>query len=650
MKILILIIILLLTFNLKTYSQSTEGRRFWVGFMENYVDTIPISTRIIISSKNETNGLIKVSDDWQISFSVKKDSTFSITIPTNISMSIGNAVKGNKGIFVESENDINVFALNYHKHSADAAMILPIEALGYEYYCVGYYGVGSGPTEMLIIGTEDSTQIEISPKAPTTSGINYNFSIILNKGQSYQLQFNGDLTGTKVISKNNPIAVFSGAICANVPTNVPACDHLYEQLLPTSSWGRKYGIIPLRTRKGDTYKIVAHEDNTTININGQRVAILNDRESYETIIDKASFVVADKPIMVTQFSNGQNYDRANSDPFMIILSAVEQTRNNVTFNAFSSTVIENYYLNIMIKSNDLHTLTLDGSKACQQSFRSFDYDDDYKFAQLLISQGDHNITSKGNGFIAYVYGYGNYESYGYNAGTRAEKINEFKFRIGLHAYYGYLHEKLNFMNFKDVPICYRNKFEICDENNFQISQAHNVGLQALIEIPSLLTTPFGIGVRGGGSYSLIDFKKTEFAFKGTALERELKNEAKLQMLSFNVSPYLIFTFWDNLNLYTGVNWTFNSYSKINYQETITKSRISKEQGTVIYSNNNDIYDKNYQILGGMLGLGLDFVLNENRSVRLCPEVFYYYNILSNTDQFSHYMHKLTLGLSLKWGY
>ena len=38
------------------------------------------------------------------------------------------------------------------------------------------------------------------------------------------------------------------------------------------------------------------------------------------------------------------------------------------------------------------------------------------YAILDISQGDHTITSD-NGVIAYVYGYGNAESFGYSAGV-----------------------------------------------------------------------------------------------------------------------------------------------------------------------------------------------------------------------------------------
>jgi hypothetical protein len=630
--------------------QTTEGKIFWVGFMENFSDTNKIEISIFISSKNNTKGKVQIPFyKFEFEFKVTKDSTIKIIIPTEYAMALSSEIVEYKGIYIEAEDDINVFALNYKKYTSDATLIYPIDALGNDYTCIGYDG--TGPNELLIVATEDDTEIDIYPRTYTSTGQSKKFRIVLNKGQTYQVKFNGDLTGTRVLSNNYPIAVFSGVLCTYVPKNIPACDHLYEQIPPSSAWGYKYGIVPLKTRKADTYRILSLFDNTEVYLNNENSLRLESREYDEIMLSDPTIISSNNPILVAQYSNGQNFDSTNSDPFLIVLSPLEQTRNNITFNAFTSKIIENYYLNIIVRSKDLNTLLIDSSSRYQTQFHHFTTDNKYVYAQLSIAQGNHTITCKGDGFIAYVYGYGNYESYGYNAGTRIEKINEFKFRIGAYANYNYLlNDNLSFLNFNNIPTCYRNYFETCDKNNFSLKSTFSASVGALIEIPSLLTTPFGIGARGGLSYSRLNFGKTEYAFENTALQRDLNNSVMVDILSFNAFPYLIFTFIEDLNLYTGINWTFNYYSNNTYEEKIEKFRNNSEINKTVYQNNTDFYDCNKQILSGVSGIGYEFVLNEEKSLRLSPEIFFFFNLISNTSQFDQYLHRLTIGLSFKWGY
>lgn len=644
------IVILLFLINITiSKSQSTEGKKFWFGFMENYQDSNKIETSVFITSRFDTKGKLTLKNGrFEKQFKVKKDSSVKITIPSNLCMHLTSELVEDKGIYIEAEDDVNVYALNFKKHTSDATLIYPIEALGKHYMCIGYND--QAVNELLIVATEDDTQVEIIPNKITVNGKLNSFIISLARGQTYQIKFNGDLTGTEVKSLKYPIAVFSGVICTYVPPNVPACDHLFEQIPPINTLGYKYGIIPLKTRKGDTYKILAVKNNTNLYFDKSKEVTINKGKYIEKIIKDPTIVESNEPIMIAQLSNGQNYDSTNSDPFMIILSPMEQTRNNITFYAFTSEIIEDYYLNILMKTKDLHSLIIDNNKNLRHNFKPFPADSKYSFARLSISQGNHTVRSGGDGFIAYIYGFGNYESYGYSAGTRAEKITEFKFRIGLYGQYGMIDEKVQFSNFSKIPNCYRNLFEVCDNYDFDLSNARNYNLGALIEIPSLLTTPFGIGVRGGINYTPLDFVKTEYAFENTELQRDLLNEAYIDLFSFNVSPYLIFTFIENLNLYVGVNWTFNIFSNDKYTESIVQSRIKKEIANIIYENNSNFYDYSYQVLGGLIGFGYEFVLNEDRNYRISPEIFYFHNVISSNKEFDNYLNKITFGLSFKWGY
>ena len=92
----------------------------------------------------------------------------------------------------------------------------------------------------------------------------------------------------------------------------------------------------------------------------------------------------------------------------------------MTFDAFTARVIRKYYVNVVLKKNDLKSFFLDGDSTHRQNFMPLEGDSSYVTAQLDIARGRHNMKCGGDGFNAYVYGYGQYESFGYNAGTKLE--------------------------------------------------------------------------------------------------------------------------------------------------------------------------------------------------------------------------------------
>src|SRR5207247_11189177 len=83
-----------------------------------------------------------------------------------------------------------------------------------------------------------------------------------------------DLSGT-LIQSSNPIAVFGGHQCANIPPGSVACDTILEELPPTTAWGKNFVSMPLATRTGgDTFRVLASQDATTVTLNGDIVATL----------------------------------------------------------------------------------------------------------------------------------------------------------------------------------------------------------------------------------------------------------------------------------------------------------------------------------------------------------------------------------------
>jgi hypothetical protein len=69
---------------------------------------------------------------------------------------------------------------------------------------------------------------------------------------TYQLQAEtslGDLSGS-LIESDRDVAVFGRVSCANVPIGIAACDHIEEQLFPTSTWGTSFVSVSLAIRFG----------------------------------------------------------------------------------------------------------------------------------------------------------------------------------------------------------------------------------------------------------------------------------------------------------------------------------------------------------------------------------------------------------------
>ena len=446
---------------LASCDKSTEGTDFWFGFMENrnyqvpqYPFYLPIVhyTEITLISIHPCNVKIYIGQSLTPSFT----RTLNPNIPTQIRIpwqdveAIGSESVQGKAIHLVSDNPLNLYALNWCENSADVAVIFPKKSIGNEYYTMCYtpnvqsyfdsngnetYGNGRN-SEFLIVATEDNTKVIIIPSKNTDKlhFANIPFTINLNKGELYQVQSlnhsnltgQGDLTGS-YIKSDRPISVFSGNLATSVPAevNVDAWDHLYEQMPPLPSWGRKFVTVPLKGRSKDVFRVLASHNNTTVRIGGKKTVVLNKGEYDDSVLseNEPTLIDSDYPVLLAQYMVSNSVDRPpgrtmydwDGDPFMVIVSPVEQTREAVTFVAYDSQNINNkYYVNIVTKDNATKQILLDGEDIPFQTLTN----SGYSFAQVKIEKGKHdlNSTESGKGFIAYVYGYGSVESYGYGVG------------------------------------------------------------------------------------------------------------------------------------------------------------------------------------------------------------------------------------------
>jgi len=410
----------------------TKGKEFWFGFMKNYEIEFGESLDIFIVSDQNTSGTVSVpGQSWSQSFTVNANLTTTISVPNDIAEVLSNQVIENMGVFVETEDTVAVFAINFNAYTADATKVLPQQTLGTEYRVSAYQGLDAFyqyNSEFLIVATEDDTEVEITLSAETMGGdlAGDVITVQLDQGECYQVRgqnFDGDFTGTYVRGTEasgscRPFAVFSGSDCTNIPYGCFACDHIVEQNFPVETWGTDFYLVPFSGASSYTYRVLANEDGTSITIDGGAAFNLDAGEFTEyNDVTGAHCVEGSTGISVIQYMEGIGC-ADSGDPAMLILNDANQKIDNITFSTVESTVITVHYLTVIVETADIGLITLDGLVIPPADFQAFTACASHSYAVAALTAGSHTLdASAGDGVTGYVYGAGSAESYAYSVGS-----------------------------------------------------------------------------------------------------------------------------------------------------------------------------------------------------------------------------------------
>lgn len=443
----IIFILILQSFYLQA-QVSTIGNEFWVGFMDNNRGPgAPDFANLIITATEPAQGSIDYLGRTA-NFDLEGGEQFLLRVPSEDLdlLHRTSATVENKGIYISSSGKIAVHAYNERFRSADGTVVLPVNALGTDYYITSHYedltatidypGNSDDESTLLVIAVEDNTEVEITPTEATYGGglAGVPITITLQQGQSYQLKSKGDLTGTRVrsLGDNNcqKIAVFGGNKWTSVGNCGAANDHLFQQAYPVNTWGSSFVHVALSGRtSGELVKVLAAEDGTEVRVNGTLRGSIDSGEflTLEFGINQHGKIETSKAASVTMFSKSQACNQPNSpdeltgDPFMITYSPSEQFLDQVTFVSLNLPSIVNHYVNIVVRTGTENETFLDG-QAIGGRFFALPGDPSFSYARVNISQGVHRLTNP-EGFAAFVYGFGNLESYGYSAGAALNNLN-----------------------------------------------------------------------------------------------------------------------------------------------------------------------------------------------------------------------------------
>ncbi len=435
-----------------------------VGLMEYSVDGTPVPLQ---------NGRVEFSVD-------PADGRMVEMIPANGGSAadmqvMGNGRVGSNSFTIRSDGPIALYGQSWQTMSRDVSLILPTSSLGSDYVVMAAKPTPTsnskhgGPAEFTIVAVEENTVVRFTlPSAMTTkvgSGPVETIpageqEVTLHAGETCQVQTDSeDLSGLRVTADScRPFALYAGNMAVKIPDAAPsAWDHVYEQMFPIRSWGRRYVTTTMTEGVWDLLKITASESGTTITIDGTElmtpngplrlaqgeVLEISDRvetsrgqtiTNAPTSISRPTMIEGSAPIMVAAFglSAGMSPQSNVLDPFMVILSPIEQGIGSITFGSLPA---ERRYLGIVTHRDNRGKVLIsdrNGPPLSIESIATWEIISGTTFMHARVDLPAHfgqeltfRLTVIGDdpqGFNAYITGYNNLEGYGYAAGVNLDPL------------------------------------------------------------------------------------------------------------------------------------------------------------------------------------------------------------------------------------
>ncbi len=452
-KFLPFFIVFFCSFTVYSQGFSNKGKDFWLVFPSHIPSgAAQAQMGLFFTSDQNSSGTITVNGFSTTFTVIANQVTGPIDIPfTNANIGTVNTVV-NKGIHVQvnaGQPSVVLYAHIYAGFRSEASLILPVNTLGKKYISTNFWqaSTNGSQSQFNIVATEANTVVQYQLR---TNGVLSPTPVVVNlpnPGDQIQVQNVQDLSGSIIESISSgtggckKIAVFSGSSALSIGRlgcNGGSYDPLYQQCYPISSFGKNFGIIPfLNNANGYHIRIIASEDNTTVNVNGTNIT-LNTGEYFPATsanpvpYTTALTIISDKPITVSQYlmsagcagsTNIPGQSNPQGDPDMIILNPVEQNISDI--NIFSSNLqnIRTKYLNVYIKTIAAPSFRINNALPTG-TFIPMPQNNGYSYLRENLTT--YPITSfrlkADSGFNAISYGMGDAESYGYSAGTNVKDL------------------------------------------------------------------------------------------------------------------------------------------------------------------------------------------------------------------------------------
>jgi gliding motility-associated-like protein len=430
-----LLVLLVSLFFTKTFGQniSNEGTDFWAVFPTHVPSNgANGNIAIFVTSKSISEVTVSCGSAAPVTKTIPANTAVRFDVPRANAyidrVADANKVLANKGIHIkvsDGKPKVSVYAHIYGRARSAASLILPFETLGQTYYSMNFTQTNGGNNFLTLVGVEDNTNIILHEKNGNK------IPITLKAGDAYEYLALGteDLTGVYVetdpaTSSCKRFAAFSGTSAVAIVCN-SSQDPLFQQLYPTNSWGKNYGVVPFIDRKY-ILRILAQEDNTSVTYNGITQIIDKGKFIETEALSISTFITANKLISVAEYALSQDCSSINGrpimgDPEMVILNPIEFNIKGVTVFSSNLESIEEKYINVLIRTDKTSGFRYNGV-APTTVWTTLIGNPLYSYTQIPVNSESVTLTAA-DGFNAIAYGFGDHESYAYSAGTNLSSNN-----------------------------------------------------------------------------------------------------------------------------------------------------------------------------------------------------------------------------------
>ena len=423
----------------------TKGTDFWLTFGQNREyqptgsDPVSLQIRIVGGERAATGSIHFTFDNTKVNFSVGAYEVFTYELNATQRQNsyIRVSAHTRRSVRVTTSEPVSVYALNQAYVSTDATNVLPVTALGTEYYHLSYMpaiGMSAVRDAFAVIVTEDNTRIRRDGTLLTQT---------FNQGEVYYYTVGNnttDLSGMS-ITADKPVAFFAMNQSAYVPFNNAAMDNLFQQLAPVHTWGKNF-FIPVSRQKKGIVRLIASQDGTNItNYGGTIQKTIGGQETLKNLkagqwvellielSENGCYLQADKPIGVCTYLTGASFAPGNGgDPAQAWVPAIAQGVRSGLIAPFvpskgSSSALERHYAIIVTPTatKDHTVVSIGGAPPTALSggeWRDHDVAGMSFYDMPLTEDKDsYSYTNTSGGLIIMGYGLGTAESYYYLASS-----------------------------------------------------------------------------------------------------------------------------------------------------------------------------------------------------------------------------------------
>lgn len=239
--------------------------------------------------------------------------------------------------------------------------------------------------------------------------------------------------GGSLVQASAPVQVISGISCTNMPSNVDACDHTEESVLPAETLGKHYFVTVPTSPQGQpvaaVVRIYGNVDSTTLSYPGTKPpgapSTINAGQVVDLGMLKVDFeIVGDHEFAVELFSVGAALvdpgvptNKQKGDPDQTQMITVEQYRKKYIF--LAPTDYDVSFVDIVQPLTA--QITLDGSPV---GAPVTPLSSGFGIARVQLGPGNNgaHVLTGTEPFGIQVMGYGTYTSYQYPGGLNLGQI------------------------------------------------------------------------------------------------------------------------------------------------------------------------------------------------------------------------------------